>query len=439
LPEKILTHDDLPLSSLLNVQPISFDRYLEEGGYSALKRIFSEGKQPAEIVEEIKSSGLRGRGGAGFPTGRKWEFVAQRSANRKYLCCNAAEDEPGTFKDRYLLRYNPHQLVEGVILASFAVGAQEAYIYINGTFRDELLFMEEAIGRARERGFWGERILGGAYSLDLKIAKSPGTYIAGEETALLEVIEGRVAMPRQKPPHYPAVHGLYDCPTLVNNAETLCHVPHILRRGAKWFSGIGSGTSPGTMIFTLSGDVKRPGLYERPLGSLTVREIIDRCGGGIRGDGRIKAVYPGGPSNNVIPASKTDVALDFDSLKAVGSGLGTGAVIVMSEEACMVERALFYSSFFMRESCGQCPPCKLGTAHLTEILRRIESGEGSEKDVQQVGQVCGMIKGRGYCYFLTGAAIAIESIFNNFREEFLAHVREGKCQLKGESATAPLN
>lgn len=438
MADQVLTKD-LLLSALPDVQPLSIEAYLGEGGYSALRRILGDRTPAREIVEIIKASGLRGRGGAGFPTGRKWEFVAHRQADQKYLCCNAAEDEPGTFKDRYLLRSNPHQLVEGVILASYAVGAQEAYIYINGNFHDEQRFVEQAMGEARARGFWGKRILGGPYSLDLKISKSPGTYIAGEETALLEVIEGRAAKPRQKPPYYPAVSGLYGQPTLVNNAETLCHVPHILRRGADWFAGLGSKTSPGTMIFTLTGDVNRPGLYERPLGSLTVRELIEQCGAGVTGGERLKAVYPGGPSNNVIPAAKIDVLLDFDSLKTIGSGLGTGAVIVMSERVCMVERALYYSSFFMKESCGQCPPCMLGTAHLTEILQKIEGGGANESDVLQVGQVCGMIKGRGYCFFLTGAALAVESILNNFQDEYLAHVREHRCLLKGTSLTVPLN
>jgi NADH-quinone oxidoreductase subunit F len=422
--------EDLLLSDLSHIVPLDFDRYVAQEGYTALTRVFSLGMRPADLLEEIKASGLRGRGGAGFPTGQKWEFVAKKTADRKYLCCNGAEDEPGTFKDRYLLRRNPHQLIEGVILASYTIGAQEAYLYINGTFHEELRVLETALQRAHEAGYWGERILGSSYSLEIRIAKSPGTYIAGEETALLEVIEGRVAAPRQKPPYYPAVHGLYGKPTVVNNVETLFNIPDIVRRGSKWFSNIGAKASPGTMIFTLTGDVKRPGLYERPLGALTVRELIEQCGGGVNRGGRLKAVYPGGPSNNLIPSSKADVLLDFDSLKAIGSGLGTGAVIVMGEETCMVERSLHYSSFFMRESCGQCPPCKLGTAHLSEILGRIESGEGSEKDVQQVGQVCGMIKGRGYCYFLTGAALAVESIFKNFQEEYLAHVRERRCIFK---------
>lgn len=431
---KQLLTKDLPLSDLLNVQPVPLDRYKENGGYSALTEVFSSKSTSLQVLEEIKSSGLRGRGGAAFPTGKKWEFVAQRNADRKYLCCNGAEDEPGTFKDRYLLRNNPHQLIEGVILASYVIGAEEAYIYINGTFHEELSFIEQALREAYESGYCGEHILGGPYSLEVKIAKSPGTYVAGEETALLEVIEGRVAAPRQKPPYYPAIHGLYGMPTVVNNVETLSNVPYILRHGAKSFAAIGSKTCPGTMIFTLTGDVNRPGLYERPLGSLTVQEIIDQCGQGVKGSGRLKAFYPGGPSNNLLPASKADVLLDFDSLKALGSGLGTGAVVVMAQETCMVERAIYFSSFFMRESCGQCPPCTLGTAHLTNILERIESGEGSEEDVQQVGRVCGMIKGRGICYFLTAASLAIESVFTNFQEEFLAHVRDHRCAFKDTSA-----
>lgn len=422
--------EDLLLADLPSVQPMDLDRYLEAGGYTALEEVLASGRKPLELVEEVKASGLRGRGGAGFPTGKKWEFVAQRAADAKYLCCNAAEDEPGTFKDRYLLRSNPHRLIEGVVLTAYAIGAQEAYLFINGTFHEELGFMEEALRASRQAGYWGTTDRGKASSLRIKIVKSPGTYIAGEETALLEVIEGKVAMPRQKPPYYPAIHGLFGKPTVVNNAETLCNIPLIIRHGSQWFAGVGAKGSPGTMIFTLSGDVRRPGLYERPLGSLTVRELIEQCGGGVIGSGRLKAVYPGGPSNNIIPAAQTETPLDIDALKAIGTGLGTGAVIVMEDQTCMVERSLYYSSFFMRESCGQCPPCKLGTAHLTEILQRIESGEGNEKDVQQVGQVCGMIKGRGICYFLTGAALAVESIYQHFQDEYLAHVREGRCTFK---------
>lgn len=425
----ILTDRDLPLEQLPAVQPISYEEYLRRGGYTALSKTILT-VDPSKVLEMIKRSGLRGRGGAGFPTGKKWEMVIQRKADRKYLCCNAAEDEPGTFKDRYLLRSNPHQLIEGAILAAFAIGAAEVYLYINGRYEEEIEFMEQALQTAKEKGHWGEQVEGTSFSVELRIRKSPGTYVAGEETALLEVVEGRSAKPRQKPPYYPAVKGLYGMPTVVNNAETLSNVAHIVREGVDWFRSVGTAASPGTLIFTLTGGVGRPGLYELPLGT-SLRKLIEVYGGGIRGGKRLKAVFPGGPSNTIIAADQIDVALDFDALKAIGSGLGTGAVIVMSEEACMVQSAIQYARFFARESCGQCPPCKLGTAHLSEILEKIELGQGDEKDLQQVEQVCGMIKGRGYCYLLTGASIAVESIFRCFKEEYVAHVQQGACPLVG--------
>lgn len=425
----ILTDRDLPLEQLSTVQPISYEEYLRRRGYTALSKAIHT-LEPSGVLEIIKRSGLRGRGGAGFPTGKKWEMVVQRKADRKYLCCNAAEDEPGTFKDRYLLRSNPHQLIEGATLAAFAIGAAEVYLYINGRYEEEIEFMERALQTAKEKGHWGKQIEETPFSVELKICKSPGTYVAGEETALLEVVEGRSAKPRQKPPYYPAVKGLYGMPTVVNNAETLSNVAHIIREGVDWFRTIGTAASPGTLVFTLTGDVNQPGLYELPLGS-SLRDLIEGYGGGICGGKQLKAVFPGGPSNTIIAADQIDVALDFDALKAIGSGLGTGAVIVMSEDACMVQSAIQYARFFARESCGQCPPCKLGTAHLSEILEKIESGQGDVKDLQQIEQVCGMVKGRGYCYLLTGASIAVESIFRSFKEEYVAHVRQGACPLVG--------
>ena len=422
---RILTEKDIPLSLLPSVRPMGYDAYVQKGGYAGLSRAVKI-LGPNGVMEAVKKSGLRGRGGAGFPTWKKWEMVVQQKESRKYLCCNAAEDEPGTFKDRYLLRSNPHQLIEGAIIAAYALGADEAYLYINGRFEEELQFMEQALQEAKEKGHWGDPLEASGRNIQLKITRSPGTYVAGEETALLEVIEGRVASPRQKPPYYPAVHGLFGMPTAVNNAETLSNIPHIIREGAEWFRAIGTATSPGSLIFTLTGDVRRPGLYELALGT-SLRDLIEICGEGVKEGRRLKAVFPGGPSNTIIPADQIDVALDFDSLKAMGSGLGTGAAIVMSEDTCMVRSAIEYARFFARESCGQCPPCKLGTVHLSEILEKIESGQGSGKDVQQVEQVCGMIKGRGYCYLLTGASIAVESIFRHFQPEFDAHVEEARC------------
>ncbi len=419
---RILTEGDILLETLPTVQPVSYKTYGQNSGYEGFVKAITS--NAAHVLENIKISGLRGRGGAGFATWKKWDMVAHRQNGQKYLCCNAAEDEPGTYKDRYLLRTNPHQIIEGALIAAYAIGADEIYFYLNGRFETEIQFMELALQEAKEHGYWGQD--NAPFRTVFHLCKSPGTYVAGEETALLEVIEGKAAQPRQKPPYYPAMHGLYGKPTVVNNAETLANVPHIMQKGGLWFRTTGTPTSPGTMIFTLTGDIKHPGLYELPLG-IPLNELIEDYGGGIKHGKRLKAVLPGGPSNTIIPEYQTGVLLDFDSLKMIGSGLGTGAVIVLSEDACMIQAAIEYARFFARESCGQCPPCVLGTAHLVEILERIESGRGSEKEIKQVEQVCGMIKGRGYCYLLTGASIVVESILKHFRDEFDTHVHEAGC------------
>lgn len=416
---RLLTERDVALDQLLAVRPIPYDAYLQRGGYAGLARAVS--LPAAGVLDAVKRSGLLGRGGAGFSAGRKWEMVVQRPAKQKYVVCNAAEDEPGTFKDRYLLRHNPHQIIEGALIAAHAICAREVCLYINGHYQDEIAWMATAIREAEDHGHC-DGPAGSA--VKVQITPSPGTYVAGEETAVLEVIEGRVARPRQKPPYYPAAYGLYGMPTVVNNAETLANLPGILREGARWFGSVGNAV--GTMIFTLTGEVERPGLYELPLGT-PVRHLIETCGGGVRGGKQIKAFFPGGPSNSILLGDQMDTPLDFHTLRAAGSGLGTGAVIVMSEDTCMVRAAIEYGRFFARESCGQCPPCVLGLKHVSELMEKIESGEGDEKDVQQVGQVCTMVKGRGYCYLLTGAAIAVESIYRNFQHEFHAHVQHAGC------------
>lgn len=421
---RILTERDVSLAALRSVTPLSYEDYLLKGGYTGLTKAIHILK-PSGVRDAVKASGLRGRGGAGFPTWKKWDMVMQQTEKKRYLCCNAAEDEPGTFKDRYLLRSNPHQLIEGVLIAAFTVEADEAYLFINCRYTEELFFMSEALRVSKAAGHWGE---GSDSGVMLKVCQSPGSYVAGEETALLEVIEGRIAQPRQKPPYYPTMHGLYGKPTVVNNAESLSNIPFIVREGATAFQSIGVPSSPGTMVFTLTGDVNRPGLYERPLGT-SLQMLINDCGGGIKEGLSLKAVFPGGPSVPVVPGEQADLALDFDRLKAAGTGLGTGAVIVISEESCMVQTAIRYARFFANESCGQCPPCKLGTVHISEILETIEAGEGTESDIQQVEQACEMVKGRGQCFLLTGAAIAVESILKHFRPEFEEHVGAGRCPL----------
>ncbi len=415
----ILTQRDLLLDDLPTVTPLSYADYLKQGGYQGLLTAVDT-LTPLGVLDLVKQSGLRGRGGAGFPTSKKWEMVLQQSSDTRYLCCNGAEDEPGTFKDRYLLRSNPHQLIEGALLAAFTIGAKEGYLYLNGGFNEEIAFLEKALLEATDHGYLGR---GSKTDIELHIVKSPGTYIAGEETALLEVIEGRPAKPQQKPPYYPVIHGLFGKPTVVNNLETICNLPHIIRANGSKLNG-----SAGTMVFSLTGDVKRKGLYELPLGT-SLRELIETYGGGGWSDGEaaVKAVFPGGPSNAALLGNQLDLPLDFEALKAAGSSLGTGAVIVFSEKSCMVKVATGYAGFFARESCGQCPPCHLGLANLTQILKKIEAGEGKEGDIIEAEQLCGMIKGRGYCHLLTGAVLGVESILDHFKEEFFAHIQESKC------------
>lgn len=414
--------------------PLDLAAYTRLGGYEGLKKALC-GSTPDEVIEEVQRAGLRGRGGAGFPTGKKWELAARKrsKSNKKYVCCNASEGEPGTYKDRTLVRANPHQLLEGVIIAAYAVGADEAYIFLKGSFQQEHEILSRAVEEAAGAGFWGENILGTPFNLKLHVFRGPDLYIAGEETAMLEAIEGRPAQPKQKPPFYPIQWGLFGQPTLVNNAETLCNVPHILRRGSAWFSGIGHPKSPGTMLFTVSGEVKRPGVYELPLGT-SLRELVFEWGGGMQGDRRVKAVFPGGPSQTLLLEPDLDVSLDFESLKEKGSGLGTAAVVVLSEAMCMVSVALHFSGFFMRESCGQCPPCRLGTIHMTQVLEKIEQGKGDAKDLTALEQIFTLIRGRGYCDLINSSVRSTQSVLQHFKEEFEAHIRDKRCALKPMAA-----
>lgn len=405
--------------------PMDLPAYRQSGGYEALSKVVHE-LAPEKVIEEIKRSGLRGRGGAGFPTGKKWELAAQKKGAKKYVCCNAAEGEPGTYKDRTLIRTNPHQLIEGVIIAAYTVGADEAYIFIKESFQQEYDILCYGVDEAIQAGFLGERILGSRFGLKLQVFQGPNVYVAGEETAMLEAIEGRRAQPKQKPPFYPIQHGLFGKPTLVNNAETLSNIPHILRRGADWFSKLGHPKSPGTMLFTVSGEVNRPGIYEVPLGT-PLKDLIYEYGEGIRGQHRFKAVFPGGLSQALLVEDDLGVSLDFESLKERGSGLGTGGIMVLSEATCMVSAALFCSSFFMRESCGQCPPCKLGTIHMTQLLEKVEQGKAEYKDLASLEQIFKLIRGRGYCDLINSSVRSVESTLKHFRGEYENHIREKRC------------
>ncbi len=392
------------------------------GGYQALLKVLSI--PPSEVIEIVKRSGLRGRGGAGFPTGQKWELAARKNSPKKYVVCNAAEGEPGTLKDRHLIRNNPHQILEGVMIAAYAIGADEAYIFVKQQFVLEFEMLKATIREVEESG-----IPGGGFSIKLHAVAGPNVYVAGEETAMLEAIQGRPPMPRPKPPFYPIQHGLFGRPTLVNNAETLANLPPLISRGVEWFRSFGTAQSPGTMLFTLTGDVERPGVVELPLGT-PLRKLIWDFGGGIRGGRTLKAVFPGGPSQAVLTAEQVDTPLDFESLRAAGSSLGTGGVAVYSDAGCMVRTVLKFCEFFSDESCGQCPPCKLGTENLEQILRRIEEGQGEPRDLEQINRVCGMIRGRGFCDLVTSAVRSVESALRLFRSEFESHIRERGCPLQ---------
>ncbi len=416
----------------LNGKPWEIDPYLKVGGYEAWRKCVTE-LQPEDIVGEIKRSGLRGRGGAGFPTGTKWDKVLHHRIKERYFVCNAGEHEPGTFKDRYLLQHALHQLLEGCLIASYAVNAKASFIYINHEYQEEHENLKKAIVQARERGFVGKNIFGKGVDIEIELFAGHGSYVAGEETAMLESMQGRPAMPRQKPPFYPTDFGLYGKPTLVNNVETLCNIPRILRNGADWFTQVGTDKCPGTMLFSLSGAVNRPGVYEMPMGT-TIRRLIEECGGGVPGGRKVKAVFPGGPAFSMVMPDQLDLPMDFDSLKKAGTGLGSAGVIVVDDTTCMVAQTLKFSNFFKTESCGQCPPCRMGTINLATLVDKVERGEGTQKDLDSLLQLCGFVKGTGYCTLVTGAAVLVQSSLRLFRHEYEEHIRLQRCPYRPVAA-----
>ena len=405
----------------------SIEAYLAKGGYQALTKALRD-QQPAEIIEVIRRSGLRGRGGAGFPAGVKWGFIPRDRGFPKYLLCNADEGEPGTFKDRQLLERDPHQVIEGIIIASYAIGAEISYIYLRGEFLAGATILERALQEAYAKGFLGKNILGTGANLDVYIHRGAGAYICGEETALIESLEGKRGEPRIRPP-FPAVKGLYQCPTVVNNVETLCNIPHIILHGPEWYVNIGTPKSTGTRVFSVSGHVRFPGNYELPL-SATLRELIFGHAGGIRNGHKVKAIIPGGSSAPVLTPDHLDVGLDFESLAAAGSMGGSGAVIVMDETTCMVKVGEVVNRFYHHESCGQCTQCREGTAWLHKILKRIEDGRGQMADLEVLKDVCRNMKGQTICVLSDSAAMPTESYLHYFREEFEAHIQQGGCPFR---------
>ncbi|MEK6603720.1 MAG: NADH-quinone oxidoreductase subunit NuoF [Nitrospirota bacterium] len=406
--------------------------YERAGGYQALKKVLGK-IAPADITEMVKKSGLRGRGGAGFPTGVKWSFIPKDHPGPRYLICNADESEPGTFKDRQLMERDPHQMIEGMILAAYAIGVRTSYIYIRGEFALGAKILERALAEAYQAGYLGTDILGSTFALDLYVHRGAGAYICGEETALLESLEGKRGLPRIKPP-FPATHGLFQKPTVVNNVETLSNIPHIVNRGPEWFTSIGNPPkSSGTRIFCMSGHVKRPGNYEVPMG-ITFREMIYDIAGGMRGGKPLKAFIPGGASAAFLMPRHLDVKLDFESVAQAGSMLGSGGITVMEEGTCMVWAAENLLHFFNHESCGKCTPCREGSSWLLQILRRIDHGKGKMDDLATLLRLCGNIAGRTVCAFGDAEIAPITSTLQYFREEYEAHIREQRCPFRPQPA-----
>ncbi len=394
------------------------------GGYRALAKALKE-YTPDEIIDLVKRSNLRGRGGAGFPTGMKWSFVPKRADKAKYLCCNADEGEPGTFKDRIVMERDPHQLIEGMAISAYAIGAEVAYVYIRGEYVLAIRRLEQAIAEAKAKGYLGARILGSDFNFVVHVHCGAGAYICGEETAMLDSLEGKRAQPRLKPP-FPAVAGLYASPTVINNVETLVCVPQIVARGADWFRSIGPEKSPGPKLYCLSGQVRKPGLYELPMG-IPLRELVEDHAGGPPAGRKVKAVIPGGVSAPVIPEPGLDIAMDFDSLAAAGTMLGSAGVIVVDDTTCMVKVATRIIEFFHHESCGKCTPCREGLNWVVKVLRRIEAGEGAPGDMEQLDMLCKGIFGNTFCALGDGAAMGLRASLAHFREEFVAHIEERKC------------
>src|ERR1700731_3097993 len=402
------------------------DVYLQHDGYKALVKALKE-MTPESIIDEVKKSSLRGRGGAGFPTGMKWSFVPKDSPKPKYLICNADESEPGTCKDRPLMEMDPHQLIEGMVIAGRSFGAHRGFIYVRGEYRYVLDIVQTAVDEAYAAGYLGKDILGSGFDFDLVTHTGAGAYECGEESALMESLEGKRGYPRIKPP-FPAVVGLYGCPTIINNVETLSTVPAIIRQGGEWYAALGSPKNGGTRLYSISGHINRPGIYELPLG-FPLRRMIEDVAGGVRGGRKLKAVIPGGSSCPLLSAEEIDVALDYDSVAKIGSMLGSGGTVIFDEDTCMVDVARRIMHFYAHESCGWCIPCREGTAWLAKVLDRFHAGGGTAEDIPLIGELSKNMLGRTFCPLGDAAALPTISIVKKWRNEFEDHLH-GKCAYK---------
>ncbi|UCE88756.1 MAG: NADH-quinone oxidoreductase subunit NuoF [Pseudomonadota bacterium] len=408
-------------------QPWSLESYTSVGGYEVWKEILSEKTPPEKIIEELKTSVLRGRGGAGFPTGLKWSFMPRGAEGQKYIVCNSDEGEPGTCKDRDIMRFNPHQLVEGMAIAGYTIGATAGYNYIRGEFWEPFERFEAALQEAYAAGLLGKNIMGSGIDMDIYSHLGAGAYICGEETALLESIEGKKGQPRFKPP-FPANYGLFGKPTTINNTETLASVPAILQHGGQWFLELGRPNNGGVKLFSVSGHVNKPGNFEVPLGT-PFAELLEMAGG-VRNGNRLKAVIPGGSSTPVVPGDiMMDVDMDYDALAKAGSMLGAGSVVVMDETTCMVKLLARISHFYYEESCGQCTPCREGTGWLARMVHRIEHGQGRQDDLDRLVDVANRIEGRTICGLGDASAWPVQSFVKHFRDEFQYHIEHKRCMV----------
>jgi NADH-quinone oxidoreductase subunit F len=403
----------------------SLDFYLQHQGYEALRKALT--MTPDSIIDVVKASGLRGRGGAGFPTGMKWQFVDKKTPKPRYICCNADESEPGTFKDHLLMERNPHLLLEGCAIGCYAIGAKVAYIYIRGEFLHVQAVLERAIEEAYARGYLGKNILGSGFDCDVYVHRGAGAYEAGEETALLESLEGKRAQPRNKPP-FPAVVGLYNKPTAVNNVETLCNVPIIVSKGAEWYAALGPEKNGGPKLYCVSGHVKKPGVFETSM-NITLRELIEGYAGGVREGHKLKAVIPGGSSVPILMPDQLDTQASFDAIQKAGSLLGSAAIVVLDDTTCMVWLTENLLHFYRHESCGKCTPCREGTDWLHKILRKIERGEGQMQDLDLLESISTNIAGKTLCAFGDAAVTPVLTTLKHFRHEYEAHIKEGRCTL----------
>jgi NADH:ubiquinone oxidoreductase subunit F (NADH-binding)/(2Fe-2S) ferredoxin/NAD-dependent dihydropyrimidine dehydrogenase PreA subunit len=407
------------------IDPENIDDYLSLRGYEALAKVLTDMK-PDQVVAEVKKSGLRGRGGAGFPTGMKWEFTAKQPGPEKYVICNADEGDPGAFMDRSAIEGDPHTVLEGMIIGGYATGSSKGIVYIRAEYPLAIKRLEKAIAAAREQGFLGNHILGSDFSFDIEIRLGAGAFVCGEETALIHSIEGSRGMPRPRPP-FPAVSGLFGKPTLINNVETWANIPVIILDGGDWFSSIGTQTSKGTKVFALAGKVNNTGLVEVPMGT-TLREIVFDIGGGIPNNRKFKAIQTGGPSGGMLPAEYLDTPIDYESLAKAGSIMGSGGMIVIDEASCMVNLAKFFIEFTQDESCGKCTPCREGTKRMLEILTRITKGKGLPGDIEKLERLGAMIKKSSLCGLGQSAPNPILSTIKNFREEYEEHITHKKCR-----------